>query len=253
MRDFTLQTFKSLFLEFQRQGYVFITFADYCSSKIDRRFVILRHDVDRNAENALRVATIEKKLKIKASYYFRIVKKSYKESIIKKIAKMGHEIGYHYEDLAVAKGNAEKAITSFENNLAKLRQLYPIKTICMHGSPLSKWDNRLIWRKFNYRNFGIIGEPFFDVNFNEVLYLTDTGRCWNGNTVSVRDKVDSEFQYDFGTTFDILRVLESNELPEGLMINTHPHRWNSRIFPWLKELLLQNAKNIVKRHLLVKR
>ena len=60
----------------------------------------------------------------------------------------------------------------------------------MHGSPLSKWDNRDLWKRYDYRDFGIIAEPYFDVDFNEVLYLTDTGRRWNNSKASVRDKVE---------------------------------------------------------------
>jgi hypothetical protein len=86
----------------------------------------------------------------------------------------------------------ELAIDDFRLNLEKLRELYPVKTICMHGSPLSKYDNRLIWDKYDYRDYGIIGEPYFDVDFEEVLYLTDTGRRWDGDRVSVRDKVYDE-------------------------------------------------------------
>ena len=33
-----------------------------------------------------------------------------------------------------------------------------------------------LWEKYDYRDFGIIGEPYFDINFEEVLYLTDTGQ-----------------------------------------------------------------------------
>ena len=39
----------------------------------------------------------------------------------------------------------ELAICDFERNLRRFRKLYPVKTICMHGSPLSKWDNRDLW------------------------------------------------------------------------------------------------------------
>jgi len=46
----------------------------------------------------------------------------------------------------------------------------------MHGIPLSKFDNRLLWAKYDYRDFGIIAEPYFDIDFDEVLYLTDTGK-----------------------------------------------------------------------------
>ena len=70
----------------------------------------------------------------------------------------------------------DKAIKSFEINLEKLRKLYPVKTICMHGSPLSKFDNRKIWDKFDYRDYGIIAEPYFDVDFDKVFYMTDKGR-----------------------------------------------------------------------------
>ena len=42
------------------------------------------------------------------------------------------------------------AIDDFRLNLEKLRKLYPVKTICMHGSPFSKWDNRDLWKKYDY-------------------------------------------------------------------------------------------------------
>ena len=29
----------------------------------------------------------------------------------------------------------------------------------------------------------------FDVDFSQLFYLTDTGRCWDGYKVSVRDKI----------------------------------------------------------------
>ena len=64
----------------------------------------------------------------------------------------------------------------------------------MHGSPLSRYDNRKLWEKYDYREFGIIGEPYFDIDFNKVLYLTDTGRRWDGEAVSVRDKAVGSWQ-----------------------------------------------------------
>ncbi len=36
-------------------------------------------------------------------------------------------------------------------------------------------------------------------------------------------------------------------LPERVMINTHPHRWHDRPLPWMKELVWQSAKNVVKK------
>ncbi|MCX6266812.1 MAG: hypothetical protein NTW16_05570 [Bacteroidetes bacterium] len=42
---------------------------------------------------------------IRGSYYFRVVPESYDETIIREIALLGHEIGYHYEDLTLAGGD----------------------------------------------------------------------------------------------------------------------------------------------------
>ena len=49
------------------------------------QFIILRHDVDRLPKNAMTVAEIEYELNIRSSFYFRIVKQSYDESIMKRM------------------------------------------------------------------------------------------------------------------------------------------------------------------------
>jgi len=247
MRDFTLKIYKELLTTIFDFGYIITPLENYLSdNNLGDKLMLFRHDVDRNPFNALNMAKLENELGIKASYYFRIVKESYDENIIKEVVKLGHEIGYHYEDLSLTKGNLEKAIKSFEENLNKFRQFYPVKTICMHGSPLSKWDNLLLWEKYDYREFGIIGEPYFDINFNKVLYLTDTGRRWNGAFVSIRDKVNTQFKYNFTTTDEMISALKKLELSNQIMINIHPQRWNDDIWPWMKELVWQNAKNVVK-------
>ena len=51
----------------------------------------------------------------------------------------------------------------------------------------------------------------------------------------------------FRSTFDIIAEAEKGLLPDKIMINTHPQRWTDKPLPWLKELLFQKAKNVVKR------
>ena len=63
------------------------------------KVVILRHDVDRLPGNALKMAGLEHGMDIAATYYFRAVPVSWDEGIIREIAGMGHEVGYHYENL----------------------------------------------------------------------------------------------------------------------------------------------------------
>lgn len=236
--------YKKLLIAFSNAGYSFQTLQDFVLQP-KTKVVILRHDSDIWPKNDLRFAVIENKMNIQASYYFRIPK-TYNPEIIKKISELGHEIGYHYENLADTNGNYSKAIKSFEANLSKLRKIYPIKTVAMHGRPLSKWDSRLLWEKYSLEDFDLIGEPYLSIDYNKVLYLTDTGSRWNGNDVSIRDTVISKYNYSIKTTFDLVRWLKKDALPNQILINTHAARWNDNYGIWLYRYFLQNGKNSMK-------
>lgn len=262
--DFTFHTFRKILNEIKKRSFVFQTFAEFINDA-EQHTVILRHDIDARKNNALVTAELEAGLEIRGTYYFRMVPQSFNPEIIRKIANFGHEIGYHYEDLTFAAQALrkekpkirdveqynrllfEKAIGLFEKHLQQFRDIVPISTICMHGSPLSKYDNKKLWAQYNYREYGIIGEPYFDVDFNKVLYLTDTGRKWNGEKVSLRDRVDNGFNYNFETSFDLIDKVA--ELPDQIMITIHPQRWDNRPWPWLREYVWQNLKNVVKKRL----
>ena len=251
--DFTRKAYRQLVSQLKDAGYVFITYQQYCEGNLPQRFIILRHDVDLKPKNSLDVAQDEAALGAKASYYFRAVPESWDETIIKEIAAMGHEVGYHYESLTTCNGDMQKAFGDFEENLEKLRKLVPVSTICMHGSPRSPFDSKDIWKHYDYKKLDLIGEPYLSTDFSKMLYLTDTGRRWDGYKVSVRDKIEGyQEEWDakgwvFRSTSDVIQALCKDILPNQLMITTHPQRWFDFGFDWVKELILQNTKNIVKR------
>jgi len=262
--DFTCKIYRKLLDALKNERYQFITFGKWLEKfklfKVEKslRVVVLRHDVDTKPENSLRMAEIEKELGVNGTYYFRTVPQSFDEKIILKIFDLGNEIGYHYENINTVMSNVKYQTLSEENqneilklaysdfveNLGKFRKLVPVNTICMHGSPRSKYDNKMLWEKYDYKELGIIGEPYFDVDWNRMGYLTDTGRKWNGSNVSVRDKVNSKFKFNFKSTPDIIRNIE--KLPNLLMFTIHPERWNDKPLPWVKELVFQNVKNFIK-------
>ena len=254
MSDFTLTSYSSLLTTLHEQNFTFQTFAQYLQNP-QQNSVILRHDVDKQPQNSLEFAKMQAKKGIKGSYYFRILPCSYNELIIKEIAELGHEIGYHYEDLTITNGNVDKAYDSFCSNLEYLRKLYPIETICMHGSPQSKWDSKDIWKKYDYKRLGITGEPYFDVNFDNIFYLTDTGRMWDGWKYSVRDKVPQQEKWfgqglTYHETNDIIKALKVHSFPKSVMFTFHPQRWTENKLPWFKEFISQNMKNIIKQLLI---
>ena len=244
--DFTLNIYHRLLEDLLSQGFTFQAFGTFMQTPASR-VIILRHDVDRRPGNALKTALLEQKFGIPASYYFRAVPESWDAAVIKKIAGMGHEIGYHYENLSACKGDPALAWKDFQANLAKLRDLAPVTTICMHGSPISRYDNRELWRFYDYRDLGIVGEPYFDVDYSKVFYITDTGRKWNNEAASIRDRVVSGFDITIRNTRHLAEMARRGELPDQVMITAHPQRWHDRPLPWMKELVWQNAKNVVKK------
>jgi len=246
MNDFTLTTYKLLLTALQSSGYSFQAVEDFIRTPKNKN-TILRHDVDRLPANALRMAKLEHESEIAATYYFRTLSESWDEVIIRQIADLGHEVGYHYEDFSLCRGNYELSIINFKLSLERFRKICPVKTICMHGSPFSKYDNKKIWEKYDYRDYGIIADCYLDVDFDEVFYITDTGRSWNNSSASVRDKVNSKFDIKIKDTNDLIEKIQNDELPDKIMINVHPQRWNDAFVPWCSELVRQNIKNVIKR------
>lgn len=243
--DFTLKKYKELLLTLLDEKYAFQSFEEFIE-KPKKKVVVLRHDVDRRSINATWMAQIEESLNLKASYYFRIVPESNNPLIISQIISMGHEIGYHYEDLGMAKGDYEKAYEKYCDNLEYFRSFYPVKTICMHGSPKSRIDNREIWNKYDYKKDGIIAEPYFDVDYDKVFYITDTGRAWNNSKIIIRDKVRTNFDIQIHSINHMMKLIKDNKFPDQLIINTHSERWFNFGLMWMLEYVFQNLKNMIK-------
>lgn len=250
--DFTLKTYRRLLDALRAEGYVFQTFRDFLRHP-EKKVVVLRHDVDKLPLNSLAFAKIQAEMGIRGVYYFRAVPGSWNEAVIHEIAALDHEIGYHYECLTTCRGELDAAIRDFERNLSELRKLAPVETVCMHGSPMSPYDSRDLWKHVDYRDYGIIGEPYFDVDFSKVLYLTDTGRRWNGSDVSVRDKVFSGLKLDVRGTDELIEAISSKKLADQAMFTFHPQRWTDSSFLWSKELLFQNLKNGIKKYFFVRK
>lgn len=245
----------------------------------------IRHDVDLRPEYSLRVAEVEAYQGMKATYYFRSMHFESHKDTIKAIVALGHEAGYHYECLTTCSGDTEAAYDDFCRNLERLREIVPVKTACAHGSPRSPWNSQIIWESpgrcvtkslsHNYKDtlsqpatqplshptydihaLGIEYEPMLDTDFSKTLYLTDTGRRWDGYKVSVRDKVPQyQEQWEqeglvFHSTDDIIHALNDIHHPihqKELLINTHPQRWMPFGMRWIMEAGVQWWKNQAKR------
>jgi len=46
---------------------------------------------------------------------------------------------------------------------------------------------------------------------------------------------------------DIIEAIKAGSLPNKVMFTMHPQRWHKGGLPWVKELVGQRVKNVVKR------
>jgi len=280
LRDFTLTKYESLLQAVKKTNYSTCTILDFLKNE-PGKCIILRHDVDRAVNRNLAMAKLEHSYGIRSTYYFRHIKETYRPEIILQMAEMGHEIGYHYEVMDKANGDMDKAIEIFREELEDFRKIAEINTVCMHGNPLKPWSNRDLWKKYDFRDFGLTGEPYLSIDYNKVFYLTDTGRTWANLKIRVKDTIDRPDNKSgeksgtnsvaganstantnsiadakatttakagfrpISSTNDVIHLIQSENVSRICLL-VHPNRWCEDFGGWTKELLFQNVKNVGK-------
>ncbi len=248
--DFTLAKYGQLCRAILEAGYTVWPIARYLSeTEYPDRVVLLRHDIDRRLGNALQMARLEHNLGLQATYYARMTSSVFQPKILSEMAKMGHEIGYHYETLAKAKGNLDQAITLFQKELDQFREIHAVQTISMHGAPLSPYDNRDLWKHYDFHRYGLLGEAYLSLDYDKLAYLTDTGRSWARNRYNLRDKVNRvSAATNLNSTDDLIAAIANRQFSH-VCISTHPERWSQGAGQWLVSATSDLAANQVKRGL----
>lgn len=237
-KDFSLTVYRRLIGEIKNTGWPSFSVRDYfLQRQRASAFFILRHDVDRRPLNALRMALLEHEQGVHATYYFRIRRSSFHENIIRKIARLGHEIGYHYEVMDKARGDARGAERFFEEELEWLRSLSEIRTAAMHGNPLTAWDNRDFWKKISPARFGLLGEAYVSMDDPEIHYVTDTGRGWNRPRYNLLDNFPSgtvKMLPSCTGTEQLIRIIQQKRVKK-IYLQVHPNRWSRGRLQWYRQ------------------
>jgi len=248
--DFTTLRLEELLKFFQKNDINTYTLQDWIELNPSKG-VLIRNDVDRKPKNSLNFARIYNKYGIKGTFNFRIKKTSFNKKIVKDIASLNHEIGYHYEDLSDSNGDMKQAIKKFKENLKSMRQLTNINTITMHGSPLSSYDNRDMCKNLDFEELDLKGEGYLSINFENIYYFTDTGRTWGSTFANVRDKAFGSKipEYEIKSTIDLKNYILKNK-NQSFVLVFHPERWSSNMsqlfFSYLLDLISSLVKVIIK-------
>ena len=116
MLDFNLTLYAKFIECFKRRGFNFFPLYMYNTANSEK-MILLRHDVDRHTQNALKMAEVETSLGISGTYYFRINNGIRYNQIVKKIVELGHEVGYHYEEIFTM-------VNKFKKTAIKKNMLY---------------------------------------------------------------------------------------------------------------------------------
>jgi len=233
------------------------------------KIVAIRHDVDYFPDRAVALAQIEKAKNLAVTYYVR--RRFFETHLdqIKQIAEMGHQIGYHYEEVDTHQGAPNlqierDAVGFFIGALLDLDKLgFPIRTVCAHGNPLSDVDNRqvvhlmreddyldkvafvydreIIQEKISDR---LVGDASVDITGKDFdLYIPDTGRF--NPRFNLKDHIDDCPTRGLKNLDDLKKILE-DEKNRRIYMNMHPDRWSDNFSRWLIDLGFDTLKNTVK-------
>lgn len=221
VRDYTFDDYARLLETAVEGGYTFYTLRDYLTiDDPDAPYMVIRHDVDRRVATARAMARVEADHGVESTYYFRT--STFDPETVTGMADLGHEIGYHYEDLAKTRGDLDAAHERFAENLAQFREHADVTTICPHGSPLSPHHNLDMWNgEHDPAEYHLLGEAYLSMDTNSSdperpSYFSDTGRVWGADVPG------------FGriaTTDDLAAGIEAGACDRAYLL-AHPGRWS---------------------------
>ena len=249
-RDFTYRAYAELLDAAVAAGYEFLTVREYLErDALPARFLILRHDVDRKPANALDFARVEADRDVAATYYFRTIDRTLDPDVVARVETLGHEVGYHYEDLDRVDGDVREARRSFGRELERLRAHATVDTACMHGNPLTPYDNRDMWREDpDFDRYDLLGEAYLSVNFEDVTYFSDAGRTWRDGPLNGDDHVVGRrlktVQAD--RTLDLVDLVRERRISRACL-HAHPNRWADSYPELVAERTRDAAVNAAKR------
>lgn len=225
--EFTYSGYEKLINNIKDEGYVFSTYLDYDLSK---KTVILRHDVDISVEQAYRMAQLEHKLGVVATYYFLIRSDIYNlfnkknQLLVDQIREMGHHIGLHFDETIYDEDIDVPQVIKKEISIMETMLCVKVKSVSMHRPSKKTLEANYVIDNNNVIN------SYSNMFFNKFKYVSDSKHRW-------REDIDEIIS---STNYPLIHLL------------THPVWYhNSEIDMWnafsgvLKEQLLKTYDDLL--------
>jgi hypothetical protein len=177
---FKIDHYRELIQTALHLGYRFATFSEH-EAVIERRLILMRHDIDLSVDNALNFARIEAELGIRATYFVRVHARHYNPfeyhtyRKLREIEVLGHEIGLHYEPgFADAVGEEPAAMVRREKTILEALFDHPIVSAAAH---LPAKSGRTVTES-NLATFGLHYEAYTPRFLEGFKYLSDSNGRW---------------------------------------------------------------------------
>ncbi|NMC45015.1 MAG: hypothetical protein GYA46_13935 [candidate division Zixibacteria bacterium] len=271
---FTYESYRRLLETIGRSGYAIYGIEDILAARAagtipDGTYVAIRHDVDYFPDRAKAIAEIEAERRISTTYYIRRRFFDTDIDMVRTIAGLGHQVGYHYEEVDTHQKApnlqvGRDALGFFIGSLLDIDRLgFHIRSICAHGNPMTDVDNRQVVHllrdpevldhlAFTYDRDEIrtkiierlIGDASIDITGRDFdLYIPDTGRF--NPRFNLKDRIDDCAIAGLRSLDDLDRLLQDGA-HRRIYMNMHPDRWSGDPVTWLFDWSLDTVKNLLK-------
>jgi hypothetical protein len=158
-------------------------FVDFCRiNQTSNKSIIIRHDIDCSPNLALKMAKIEHKMGVKATYFFMLRSPFYNlftranNEAVKEIINLGHNIGLHYDEGYAARD--ERLQELIDEEIKMLENNFDIKiTVVSFHQPSEKIVNNDIF---------ITQINTYDKKyFKDIKYLSDSNMKFKEDPISI--------------------------------------------------------------------
>jgi hypothetical protein len=181
-KQFTYDHYQDI-LALAKQTYAIGPFREYKELAENKKYIILRHDIDFSIDSALIMAALEHNMGIRSTYFILLHSTFYNpltEDSIKKLSEfveMGHEIGLHYDPNFAMVQNEVELLTGYLDT--------KIQVIAKHRPATNKKDIE--------KPRGLIDA--YDPKFTkEIKYISDSAQYWREGCMCHHVGVDDKMQ-----------------------------------------------------------
>ncbi len=243
-----LDEYRSIIELALQQGYIVTSLLDWYEHDFytGKKVLILRHDVDYDAQGAFRMYEIEKSLGVKSTFYYRWY--TVHPYTMAKIHSDGFEVSLHFETLATYCRN--KKITqasqltethyeeAYQNLLNEIdtfeKEFWKIKTICSHGDQRNRLigiPNHVILQGKDLSRLGI----YFETYDEPIKSLFDT-------YIS-----DSSIKANHAWRYGVPPEHAIQNGNASICLLTHPQHWNYHFSRNIKKVMIDTYEHFFRR------